>query len=110
MIWTGLAAVEEKKEFTADRHAKNGLACDVCHSEGQATTPASGKACLKCHQSLESVAERTKDFERNPHQNHITESSDVECTQCHNGHKADVPLCNQCHSGFVFEKKKPETK
>ena len=110
MIWTGLAAVEEKSDFTADRHKTRGLACEACHAEAQPKTPASGQACIKCHKSLEAVAERTKDFERNPHQNHITEGSDVECTQCHYGHKADVPLCNQCHSGFVFEKKKPETK
>ncbi len=109
VIWTGLAADEEKKAVTADRHKERGLACDACHAEAQPTTPASGQACLKCHKSLEAVAERTKDFERNPHQNHITDSSDVECTQCHFGHKDDVPLCHQCHSGMEF-KKQPETK
>jgi len=110
VFWTGLALAQEKSDFTADRHKTRNVTCEACHGEAQPKAPASGQACLKCHKSLEAVAERTKDFERDPHKNHITESSDVECTQCHGGHKADAPLCNQCHTGFVFEKKKPETK
>jgi hypothetical protein len=106
LFWMPAAKGQEKDAFTADRHKARGLTCQVCHKEEQPTTAASAEACLTCHKSIEAVSERTKDFNSNPHNNHITTASDVECTQCHHGHKADVPLCNQCHSGFSFEKKK----
>ena len=104
MFWIGLAAAEERP-FMADRHKTAKVACAGCHDgEEQPKTAATQKGCITCHKSLEAVAERTKDFEKNPHKNHITDSSDVECTQCHQGHKADIVLCNQCHSGMTFEK------
>jgi fumarate reductase flavoprotein subunit len=110
LLWTGTVIAQEKEAFSADRHKERGLACDACHGEAQPATPAPAKACLTCHESLEAVAERTKDFERNPHNNHLTEASDVECTQCHHGHKTDTPVCHQCHEGMKFEKKQTETK
>jgi len=105
LLWAGAAVAEETAAFTANRHQARGLACNACHGEAQPKAPAPATACLACHQSIEAVAERTKDFEKNPHQNHITEASDLECTQCHQGHKADTPLCHQCHLGAKFEKK-----
>ena len=110
MIWTGAAATQDKKSFTADRHKERGLACAACHKEDQPKTAASGESCLPCHTSIEAVAERTKDFDKNPHQNHLTESSDLSCTQCHQGHKADIVACEQCHSGMTFERQKAEAK
>jgi hypothetical protein len=110
MLWMVPAVGQANDTFTADRHKERSLACDSCHKEPQPKTPASGEACLACHKSIEAVSERTKHFVTNPHDNHITASSDVECTQCHHGHKADVPLCNQCHAGFKFEKKEAESK
>ncbi len=108
IFWIGLAAAEEIP-FTAERHKKANVQCAGCHDgEAQPKTAATQKGCLACHKSLEAVAERTKDFEKNPHQNHITDSSDVECTQCHQGHKADVVLCLQCHAEMVFEKVKQQ--
>ena len=96
---------EEKKEgFTADRHKSRGMSCIGCHKEAEPKTAADAKACLACHKSLEAVAGRMKDYDRNPHENHITNASDVECTQCHQGHKADTILCHRCHSGMKFEK------
>ena len=106
MFWIGLATAEERP-FMADRHKAAKITCAGCHEgEEQPKTAATQKGCITCHKSLEAVAERTKDFDKNPHQNHMTESSDVECTQCHQGHKADEVLCHQCHSGMVFEKVK----
>jgi hypothetical protein len=96
---------EEKKEgFTADRHKSRGISCVGCHKEAEPKTAADAKICLTCHKSLEAVAKRTEDYDKNPHSNHITGSSDVECTQCHQGHKADTILCHRCHSGMKFEK------
>jgi fumarate reductase flavoprotein subunit len=108
LLWTGAVIGQEKEAFTADRHKTRGLACDACHGEAQPSTPATAKACLTCHQSFEAVAKRTEDFEKNPHDNHITAAMDLECTQCHQGHKADAPLCHQCHEGMKFEKKKQQ--
>jgi fumarate reductase flavoprotein subunit len=96
---------EEKGEgFTADRHKSRGMSCVGCHKEAEPKTAADAKVCLACHKSLDAVAERTKDFEKNPHSNHITSSNDVQCTQCHQGHKADVIMCHSCHSGMTFER------
>jgi hypothetical protein len=107
----GVVVSEEKKDdFTADRHKNRGLSCVACHKEEQPKTAASAQACLTCHKSLAAVAVRTKDYNHNPHDNHITSSSDVQCTQCHQGHKADTLLCNKCHSGMNIEKEPAETK
>ncbi len=104
--WIGLATAEDRP-FTADSHKKINVTCAGCHDgETQPKTAATQKGCITCHKSLEAVAEKTKDFEKNPHDNHLTQNTDIECTQCHQGHKADVVLCNQCHSGMVFEKLK----
>jgi fumarate reductase flavoprotein subunit len=110
MLWTGTAITQEKKSFTADRHKERGLTCDACHKEATPKAAASAAACLTCHKTMEAVAERTKDFERNPHKNHLVESNDVECTECHHGHKANMSLCDQCHTGFKFEKKQAAAK
>lgn len=107
MLWIGAAIAQDKNSFTADRHKKHNMTCDACHKESQPKA-AAAQACLTCHKSLEAVAEKTKDFEKNPHKNHLTETSDLECTQCHHGHKADTPLCHQCHEGMKFEKKPAE--
>ena len=105
MICAGLIVAEEKKEFTADRHKKQNISCNACHGQEQPKSAASAKACLTCHKSMEAMGERTKDFDKNPHKNHLTEASDLECTQCHQGHKADTILCDQCHTGFKYNKK-----
>jgi fumarate reductase flavoprotein subunit len=110
LLWIGTVIAQEKEAVTADRHKARGLACDACHSEAQPKAPATAKACLTCHQSLTAVAERTKDFDKNPHNNHLTESSEIECTQCHHGHTADTPVCHQCHEGMKFEKKQAAMK
>jgi len=107
----GIGAVvsEEKTDsFTADRHKSHGISCVGCHKEAQPKTAASAKTCLTCHKSLDAVAKRTENYDKNPHDNHITQSSDVECTQCHQGHKADTILCHTCHAGMGFVKNSAE--
>ena len=110
VFWTGTGIAQEKESFTADSHKERGLACAACHKEEQPKTAASGEACLTCHNSIEAIAERTKNFNKNPHKNHLTDSSDIACTECHQGHKANISLCNQCHTGFKFEKEQVEAK
>jgi uncharacterized paraquat-inducible protein A len=109
VVWTGTAITQEKKLFNADRHKELGLTCGVCHKEEEPKTPASGELCLVCHTSMEAVAERTKDFQLNPHQNHLVDSSDIACTNCHNGHQPDATICERCHAGMKFEKRQAET-
>lgn len=109
-LWTGTALTEDKKTTTADGHKDRGLKCAACHKEDAPKTAASGASCLVCHQSMESVAERTKDFDKNPHKNHLVDSSDIACTDCHQGHKANKLACDQCHSGLTFERIGAESK
>lgn len=103
LFGTLVALSEETQVFTADKHKNFGLECSACHGDAAPTAEVSGKVCLTCHESLEAVAQRTKDYAKNPHDNHITATQDLECTQCHNGHKADTPMCHQCHSGMTFK-------
>ena len=110
ILLAGINLAEEKGSFTVDRHKSRGLTCTACHGEEQPKAAASAKACMACHKSLEAVAERTAAFEPNPHSNHLTQSSDVECTQCHHGHKDDTPVCHQCHQGMQFAKHEAESK
>lgn len=109
-LWSVSAVSEEEKPFVADRHKEQGLTCIACHKEAKPKTAASAEACLVCHQSIEAVAEQKLDLNPNPHRNHVTEAMDLECTQCHHGHKADTPICHQCHTGMAFEKKDDEAK
>jgi hypothetical protein len=110
VLWAATAMPQEKTLFTADRHTERGLGCAVCHKEEKPRTAASGESCLVCHKSIEDVAERTKDFEKNPHKNHLVEASDIACTECHQGHKANKSVCEQCHTGLKFEQKQAEAK
>jgi hypothetical protein len=104
MLCAGAAISQEKPVFTADKHKEKNIACTGCHDSAQPKTPAPAESCLKCHKSMDAVAEETKDFKPNPHKNHVTESQDLDCTQCHQGHKADAPMCGQCHGEMKFEK------
>lgn len=109
-LYAGTAITQEKKSFTADFHKDKGLDCGVCHKESPPKSPVSGEVCLPCHTSMEAVAERTKNYERNPHRNHLTDAMDVPCTDCHQGHKANKSVCEQCHAGMKFEKKVNDSK
>ena len=94
----------ENKKPLGNRHSDRGLACGVCHEgNDKPTTAAKPEACLTCHGSLSAVAERTKGYIANPHKNHITESNDITCTQCHQGTKEDTVICLRCHTGMKFK-------
>lgn len=111
VLWTGSAwSGEETKPFVGERHKQRGLTCVACHREPEPKTAAPAEACLPCHQSMEAVAGKTANRKPNPHQNHVTEAMDLECTLCHHSHKADAPMCHQCHLGMEFEKKTEEAK
>ena len=100
--------IQEKKP-TADRHKERGVTCSVCHDgEVEPKSAASPKSCLTCknHGSLNVVAERTnmdKGYKFNPHNNHILESNDLECTQCHQAHKDETIVCYNCHQAMKFK-------
>ena len=51
--------------------------------------------CLKCHGSLDKVAERTKNVKPNPHYNHLV---GLNCLECHRGHQKGVNMCADCHN------------
>lgn len=108
MICNSFAAAEAKSSFTADRHKALKIKCQGCHGVAKPKKAAPPEACDKCHQSLEAVAERTANLKPNPHKNHITEGSEVACTQCHGAHKADDIACERCHMGLKFEKQTAE--
>jgi hypothetical protein len=108
LILLNIAAAQDqdKSTFQAEKHKQQKVTCAGCHlGEEQPKTAATDKGCLACHKSMEAVAERSVAYVPNPHKNHITESTDVECTVCHHGHKADNPACLACHMGLTFEKK-----
>ena len=112
LLVIGVALSQEAREnkHTADRHKERGITCGGCHGEEEDApkTAASPKSCLACknHGSWDVVAERTvkdKDYRFNPHRNHITETNDIECTQCHQAHRNDTVACYDCHTGMKFK-------
>jgi hypothetical protein len=103
-------AIANDDGFTANRHEKKNMDCNACHGIAKPKEAAPANSCITCHKSPEAIAEKTSSFRPNPHKNHLMESSDIECTQCHHGHKADTVMCNDCHSGMRFEKIPAETK
>ena len=65
-----------------------------CHK----TAPKAGakvkkQVCQGCH-SYEQLAKQTAKVEPNPHYSHL---GDVNCTDCHKGHKKSELMCNSCH-------------
>jgi len=111
MLVAGAAISQEAqgKKPTADRHKDRGVTCKVCHDgEDAPKAAASTKSCLTCknHGSWNTISERTKDakgYKFNPHHNHITETNDLECTMCHQAHKADTVICLNCHQAMKFK-------
>ena len=66
----------------------------ACHK----TAPKAGakvkkQVCQGCH-SYEQLAKQTAKVEPNPHYSHL---GDVNCTDCHKGHKKSELMCNSCH-------------
>jgi hypothetical protein len=87
--------------FTADRHVARGMQCVNCHGEG-AQKPVAGEKCLGCHGSFDAIAKRTDGvLVPNPHAGHVGE---LDCTLCHNGHKANELYCSNCHKSMVVKR------
>ena len=109
VIGAAISQEKQEKKTTAERHKDRGVTCSVCHDGDVAPkAAASPKSCLACknHDSFNTVSERTRDakgYKFNPHQNHITETNDLECTTCHQAHKADSIICLTCHIGMEFK-------
>ena len=111
LLVIGTAASQETREsnYTADRHKDRGITCSVCHGgEDAPKTAASPASCLVCktHDSINTVAERTsydKGYRFNPHRNHILETNNLSCIQCHQAHRADTIVCLDCHTAMKFK-------
>jgi hypothetical protein len=84
--------------FNADRHAKIGLACDSCHGVEKAAAGAKVgmDKCLGCHGPYDKLAKRTDSLILNWHAN--PHYGDLDCNDCHHGHKADENSCKKCHN------------
>lgn len=76
-----------------------GVECSACHAVAapKAGDAVDSRKCVACHGGLDRVAERTKakGLDPDPHYNHLV---GLECTECHQGHKAGVNLCANCHN------------
>jgi hypothetical protein len=83
--------------FTADKHIKAGLNCESCHGAAKVTQGAevATAKCLSCHGPYEKLAKQTEKMSRNPHTN--PHYGDLDCAECHHGHRADENSCSKCH-------------
>jgi hypothetical protein len=100
-LWAAGAEGEKgkaKSGFLADRHKGAGIECSGCHKETPPKEEPAMEACLKCHGPYEKLAAKGEKLEHNPHASHLGE---LECFNCHHGHKPSVDYCARCHTfGF----------
>lgn len=87
-------AVAQSHGLLVDTHTAANVTCASCHGEAAFTEPVATHTCAQCHGSYDEMAAKTP-WEPNPHQSHMGE---LECSTCHNAHKASVSFCDQCHS------------
>ncbi|MTJ82280.1 MAG: cytochrome c3 family protein [Telmatospirillum sp.] len=102
----GPAHAAGDRAVLADRHAGSGVKCVACHGEARPKTAAAGEGCLKCHDGFAKVAAATRGLTPNPHQNHHIAATEPDCTDCHQGHRADRNTCQDCHTGMIFTKER----
>jgi fumarate reductase flavoprotein subunit len=100
-----LSSAEDKKPTTAEVHGKNGVFCADCHGTATPKQPATGESCVKCHTSYKEVATTTTAYTPNPHDNHYVNSTEPDCTECHQGHKAQRTVCVDCHADMQFTRR-----
>lgn len=88
----------------AETHAAKGIACSGCHKENPPAKKVKTKQCQTCHGDYAALAERTKTMQpNNVHNNHL---GDLDCSECHQGHKPDKLVCSECHQfKFTMPKK-----
>jgi Cytochrome c3 len=84
-----------KNAFLADRHKSIGIDCFGCHQESPPKQKAQSVVCMGCHGDYTKVAAKTSHLNVNPHETHMGE---LDCNQCHKGHKKSVNICSQCHT------------
>ncbi len=98
-------------------HAQSGVQCKDCHDYPLPAEISSGikyvignyevdengdlpkrdfgdEICTQCHISLDHVAEKTADLDRNPHDSH---NGELACKTCHVAHGEQIDYCSQCH-------------
>lgn len=93
-VSAGLIHAAETKSDLAETHKAGGGQCASCHGQDVKEIIPS-KNCFVCHDSYEKLGEQTKDMHLNPHKSpHFL---DLDCTSCHQGHKAFVNFCQDCH-------------
>jgi hypothetical protein len=83
-------------DFLGDRHKAAGLDCKDCHGDKDKRDGVDMDKCLSCHESYAKLklSPRTAKFHPNPHDGHFV---DLDCNNCHHGHKAAENYCDQCH-------------
>jgi hypothetical protein len=83
-------------DFLADQHKAAGLSCADCHGDKDKKDGVDVDKCLSCHESFEKLklSPKTKKYDPNPHNGHFV---DLDCNNCHHGHKAQEIYCDQCH-------------
>lgn len=94
------SSVAFSEEFLADRHAKHGLDCSICHGLNKDEIPSIDQ-CSLCHNTKQLVAKTRHVKPKNPH---ISPHYDdkLDCVNCHYGHAKSENFCLQCHN-FPFK-------
>lgn len=82
----------------AEFHAEKGVKCEGCHTAQMSEKPTKEK-CFACHGNYQDLIARTSKADVNPHDSHLGE---IQCVQCHSGHKQMTLPCWECH-GHVFD-------
>jgi fumarate reductase flavoprotein subunit len=90
----------DTQHYTAHVHLENGLTCAVCHGDGP-KKPVTREKCQECHGTYKDLAQRTTNYEPNPHYNHTI---DLSCDSCHHMHKPQQVYCQKCHAQLQFTK------
>ena len=108
-------------DLLAYAHAQEAVTCLNCHEptlqqqmqelevyvRGEFTVPLKERKfpvefCFDCHlphehTSYEEIIQRTAGLELNPHDSHISEINEMDCSICHKMHKPSEDYCAQCH-------------
>ena len=80
--------------FLAGKHKSMGIDCVGCHKATPEKPPLM-TICLGCHGPYDKLAARGEKLEHNPHASHLGE---LECDNCHHGHKPSTDYCARCHT------------
>jgi len=81
----------------SEQHKALGLGCKDCHGTKEKAEGVEMEQCLTCHESWAKLKLSAKTAKRhpNPHDGHYP---DLDCNNCHHGHKAMEIYCDNCHS------------